>query len=59
MTILLSQNKCYNLISAGDILFSRSMGDPLSKREFPGQNGRVVAYEAVDSFPKTDALIRL
>ena len=35
------------------------MGGPLRKREFPGQNEKVVTYEAVDSFPKTDFLKRM
>ena len=36
-----------------------SMGDPLCVREFPGQNGKVGTYEAVDSFPKVGILISM
>ena len=60
----MQQYYCYdiNVITCfqQEILFSHdSIGDPLRKREFLEQNGKVVTDEAIDSFPKTDILIRI
>ena len=36
-----------------------SMGDPPQKRKFAGHNGKVVTYEDVDSFPKSNFQMRI